>query len=234
MLVSQLENALASTRLELEATREYLRRAYDVADHYEAEVDRLKANSFATASATAGTAETLRRSLATATDALLTERRKVGDLQGKVAMLEARLTIATANDSEVETLRGEVANLREKAAKHHAAIRVAQEQATKATRLAQEVLLGESAKLRTLPAETRAAAPSTPLPSTPGEVDYKGEYMAIGATVGACFPECEVTTLDLVRLLIHENATHRIALGLPLPAAVLAHVTADSEAADCD
>jgi hypothetical protein len=37
-----------------------------------------------------------------------------------------------------------------------------------------------------------------------------------------------------VRLLIHENTTYRIALGLPLYAAVLARVEADSEAADHD
>jgi len=71
-------------------------------------------------------------------------------------------------------------------------------------------------------------------PCTSREVNYKAEYMAVGATVGTCFPECEATTLDLVRLLIHENTTYRIALGLPLYAAVLARVEADSEAADHD
>jgi hypothetical protein len=106
----------------------------------------------------------------------------------------------------VEALRGE-------AHKHYAAIRVAQMEATAAREQAKKL--------------ERAARPCVP-----EEVDYKGEYMAVGATVGACFPECEATTLDLVRLLIHENATYRIALNLPLPAAVLDRVAADSEAAD--
>ena len=97
-----------------------------------------------------------------------------------------------------------------------------------------KVVEGESRERATGdPSATAAALAAEPVgKGISGEVDYKGEYMAIGATVGACFPECETTTLDLVRLLMYENATYRIALNLPLPGAVMARVAADSEATD--
>jgi hypothetical protein len=47
------------------------------------------------------------------------------------------------------------------------------------------------------------------------ELDYKTEYMRIAHEVGKQFPECEVTTLDMVKLLIHENNTLRMALKIP-------------------
>jgi hypothetical protein len=47
------------------------------------------------------------------------------------------------------------------------------------------------------------------------EIDYKTEYMRIAHEVGKQFPECEVTTLDMVKLLIHENNTLRMALKIP-------------------
>jgi hypothetical protein len=47
------------------------------------------------------------------------------------------------------------------------------------------------------------------------EIDYKVEYQRIAHEVGKQFPECEVTTLDMVKLLIHENNTLRIALKIP-------------------
>jgi hypothetical protein len=39
--------------------------------------------------------------------------------------------------------------------------------------------------------------------------------MRIAHEVGKQFPECEVTTLDMVKLLIHENNTLRMALKIP-------------------
>jgi hypothetical protein len=47
------------------------------------------------------------------------------------------------------------------------------------------------------------------------ELDYKTEYMRIAHEVGKQFPECEMTTLDMVKLLIHENNTLRMALKIP-------------------
>jgi hypothetical protein len=47
------------------------------------------------------------------------------------------------------------------------------------------------------------------------EIDYRVEYQLIAHEVGKQFPECEVTTLDMVKLLIHENNTLRMALKIP-------------------
>jgi hypothetical protein len=47
------------------------------------------------------------------------------------------------------------------------------------------------------------------------EIDYRVEYQRIAHEVGKQFPECEVTTLDMVKLLIHENNTLRMALKIP-------------------
>lgn len=58
--------------------------------------------------------------------------------------------------------------------------------------------------------------------SVPEEMDYKSAYLDIGHTVMQRFPDCEVTTVDMVRLLVHENDTLRMALGLPHPGRVLA------------
>lgn len=51
--------------------------------------------------------------------------------------------------------------------------------------------------------------------TTPQEVDYKREYNEIGHIVSVAFPECEVTVTDMIRLVMHENRTLRMALGLP-------------------
>jgi hypothetical protein len=48
------------------------------------------------------------------------------------------------------------------------------------------------------------------------EIDYKTEYQRIAHEVGKQFPECEVTTLDMIKLLIHENNTLRMALKIPI------------------
>jgi hypothetical protein len=46
-------------------------------------------------------------------------------------------------------------------------------------------------------------------------MNWEEAYVQIAVLVGAHFPECEVTTVDMVRLLLHENATLRMALNIP-------------------
>ena len=53
-----------------------------------------------------------------------------------------------------------------------------------------------------------------PVP-TPQEMDYKKAYIEIANIISVAFPECEVAATDMARLLIHENRTLRMALGLP-------------------
>jgi len=53
------------------------------------------------------------------------------------------------------------------------------------------------------------------------EMNWEDAYVQIAIMVGAHFPECEVTTVDMVRLLLHENAMLRMALNLPTAKAVL-------------
>ena len=53
------------------------------------------------------------------------------------------------------------------------------------------------------------------------QMDYRKAYLDIAGIVAARFPACEVTTVDMVRLLVHENDTLRLGLGLPLPSKVL-------------
>jgi hypothetical protein len=57
---------------------------------------------------------------------------------------------------------------------------------------------------------------------TKTEMDWEDAYVQIAVLVGAHFPECEVTTVDMVRLLLHENATLRMALNIPPARVVLA------------
>jgi hypothetical protein len=54
------------------------------------------------------------------------------------------------------------------------------------------------------------------------EMDYKTEYLKVCLEVSRIFPECEVTTLDMVRLLIFENETLRMALKIPSRRSVVA------------
>ena len=56
---------------------------------------------------------------------------------------------------------------------------------------------------------------------TKTEMDWEEAYVQIAVLVGAHFPECEVTTVDMVRLLLHENATLRLALNIPPAKTVL-------------
>ncbi len=52
--------------------------------------------------------------------------------------------------------------------------------------------------------------------------DYRRGYTEISLLLGAEFPTCEVSATDMARLLIHENDTLRLALGLPTRRQVLA------------
>ena len=47
------------------------------------------------------------------------------------------------------------------------------------------------------------------------EVNYKREFMQIGAILGEAFPECEISTVDMARLVMDQLKTLRMAVGLP-------------------
>ena len=66
-----------------------------------------------------------------------------------------------------------------------------------------------------LPLEPPAEPPMPEPTPTPQEMDYKRAYIEIANIISVAFPECEVTTVDMARLLMHENRTLRMALGLP-------------------
>jgi hypothetical protein len=66
-----------------------------------------------------------------------------------------------------------------------------------------------------LPVETPAEPPMPEPTPTPQEMDYKKSYIEIANIISVAFPECEVTTVDMVRLIMNENRTLRMALGLP-------------------
>jgi hypothetical protein len=53
------------------------------------------------------------------------------------------------------------------------------------------------------------------------EMDYRSAYLEIAFIVAQRFPTCEITAVDMVRLLVHENDTLRIALGIPNPSKVI-------------
>jgi hypothetical protein len=81
--------------------------------------------------------------------------------------------------------------------------------------------------VRVIKVWVNAGAPDYPSVSSGGaraavsEMDYRAAYLEIAHTVCQRFPTCEVTTVDMVRLLAHENDTLRMALRLPVPSAVL-------------
>jgi hypothetical protein len=66
-----------------------------------------------------------------------------------------------------------------------------------------------------LPVETPEEPPMPEPTPTPQEMDYKAAYIEIANIISVAFPECEVTTVDMARLLMNENRTLRMALGLP-------------------
>jgi len=53
------------------------------------------------------------------------------------------------------------------------------------------------------------------------EMDYRTAYLEIAHVMYSRFPTCEITTVDMVRMLAFENDTLRIALKLPLANQVL-------------
>lgn len=53
------------------------------------------------------------------------------------------------------------------------------------------------------------------------EMDYRRAYLEIVEIVAPRFPECSISTIDLVRMLAFENDTLRIALKLPHPVEVV-------------
>jgi hypothetical protein len=53
------------------------------------------------------------------------------------------------------------------------------------------------------------------------EFNYQRAYTHIANLVANRFPECEVTVVDMVRLLCLENDTLRITLGMPSAKAVI-------------
>ena len=53
------------------------------------------------------------------------------------------------------------------------------------------------------------------------EMDYRTAYLEIAEIMFSRFPTCEITTVDMVRMLVFENDTLRIALKLPLANQVL-------------
>jgi len=66
-----------------------------------------------------------------------------------------------------------------------------------------------------LPLEIPEEPPMPEPTPTPQEMDYKSAYLQIANIISVAFPECEVTTVDMARLLVNENRTLRLALGLP-------------------
>jgi hypothetical protein len=53
------------------------------------------------------------------------------------------------------------------------------------------------------------------------EINYRTAYLEIAGIVFSRFPTCEITTVDMVRMLAFENDTLRIALNMPLAKQVL-------------
>jgi len=47
------------------------------------------------------------------------------------------------------------------------------------------------------------------------EVNYKEKFMQIGTILGEAFPECEISTVDMARLVMDQLKTLRMAAGLP-------------------
>jgi hypothetical protein len=66
-----------------------------------------------------------------------------------------------------------------------------------------------------LPLETPEEPPMPEPTPTPQEMDYKKSYIEIANIISVAFPECEVTTVDMAKLIMNENRTLRMALGLP-------------------
>jgi hypothetical protein len=59
------------------------------------------------------------------------------------------------------------------------------------------------------------------------DFDFRRGFYEISELVACRFPECEITVVDMVRLLCIENDTLRMTIGIPLPKAVLAATGGD-------
>jgi hypothetical protein len=53
------------------------------------------------------------------------------------------------------------------------------------------------------------------------EMNYRTAYLEITEVMLNRFPTCEITTVDMVRMLAFENDTLRMALNIPLAKQVL-------------
>ena len=53
------------------------------------------------------------------------------------------------------------------------------------------------------------------------EMNYRTAYLEIAEIMFSRFPTCEITTVDMVRMLAFENDTLRMALNIPLAKQVL-------------
>jgi hypothetical protein len=69
--------------------------------------------------------------------------------------------------------------------------------------------------VKIFPLEPLAEQPMPEPTPTLQEMDYKRAYIEIANIISVAFPECEVCTVDMARLIMHENRTLRMALGLP-------------------
>lgn len=56
------------------------------------------------------------------------------------------------------------------------------------------------------------------------EMDYRATYYEIAGIMSSRFPTCEITTVDMVRMLAFENDTLRMALNIPLAKQVLSAI----------
>ena len=56
------------------------------------------------------------------------------------------------------------------------------------------------------------------------EMDYRTAYLEIAGIMSNRFPTCEITTVDMVRMLAFENDTLRMALNIPLAKQVLSAI----------
>jgi len=56
------------------------------------------------------------------------------------------------------------------------------------------------------------------------EMDYRTAYLEIVQVMYSRFPTCEITTVDMVRMLAFENDTLRMALNIPLAKQVLSAI----------
>jgi chromosome segregation ATPase len=229
---ARLRSAAAARRAdaiesaEVEALRDRVASERAKVERLTAEVTGLRANAYAaTANANAAEVARLREVVLRLEGEARTHHAAIRSVQERAW---AQVTAAESNYRDAK--KQAAASEREAARQGKEAANLVRQHEQETTQLWARVKAAES-NYRDAKAEAQELR-SMARPSVPGEVDYKAEYMAIGTNVAGHFPECEVATLDMVRLLIHENTTYRLALKLPTAAAVVAHVEAEGEALD--